>query len=96
MIVALGGRRGFARGRSAARADVVLASGHDDLPRTDAPLVVQVHEAGWFEPGLRAVLDPGFLAHIASHTESAVRAAVRVITPARVPAADLVAAYGLI
>jgi glycosyltransferase involved in cell wall biosynthesis len=94
-IVALGRRRGFARGRSAPRLDVVLASGHDDLPRTDAPLVVQVHEAGWFEPGLRAVLNPEFLAHIASHTESAVRAAVRVITPARVPAADLVAAYGL-
>ncbi len=66
------------------RVDVVLASGHDDLPDTGgAPLVVQVHEAGWFEPALRDTLEPAFLAHIAPRTERAVAVAQAVIVPSR-------------
>jgi glycosyltransferase involved in cell wall biosynthesis len=85
-----------ARQWSRRRPDVVLASGHDDLPDTrGATLVVQVHEAGWFAPELRDTLDPVFLAHIAPRTEHAVKTAATVITPSRVAAADLVAAYGL-
>jgi glycosyltransferase involved in cell wall biosynthesis len=76
--------------------DVVLASGHDDLPATGgAPLVVQVHEAGWFTPALRDTLDPGFLAHIVPRTERAVKTADAVITPSHAAARDIVAAYGL-
>jgi hypothetical protein len=48
------------------RLDVVLASGHDDLPPADVPVVVQVHEAGWSEPELRDSLDNEFLAQIES------------------------------
>jgi len=78
------------------RPHVVLASGHDDLPDTrGAPLVVQVHEAGWFAPELRDTLDPAFLAHIAPRTEHAVKMATAVITPSRAAAAELAAAYGL-
>jgi glycosyltransferase involved in cell wall biosynthesis len=78
------------------RPDVVLASGHDDLPDTrGAPLVVQVHEAGWFAPELRDTLDPAFLAHIAPRTERAVQLADAVIVPSHAGAGDLVAAYGL-
>jgi glycosyltransferase involved in cell wall biosynthesis len=86
------GRRALSRRR---RCDVVLTSGHDELPDTSAPLVVQVHEAGWFAPELRAVLDPGFLAHIAASTERAVQAATRVICPSQAARADLIASYGL-
>ncbi|HEX3832644.1 MAG TPA: glycosyltransferase family 1 protein [Solirubrobacteraceae bacterium] len=83
-------------GRWRRRPDVVLTSGHDDLPDTrGAPLVVQVHEAGWFAPELRGTLDPAFLAHIAPRTEHAVKSATAVITPSRAAATDLAAAYGL-
>lgn len=84
------------RWRRFRRPDVVLASGHDDLPDAGgAPLVVQVHEAGWFAPELRDTLDPGFLAHIAPRTEHAVRTSSAVITPSQAAATDLIAAYGL-
>src|SRR5581483_9915961 len=93
-IVELGGRR-----RSPAlrwgRIDVVLASGHDDLPAATAPLVVQVHEAGWFTPELRDLLGPDFLAHIAPRTERAVHSADRVIAPSQRARLDLIEQYGL-
>ena len=38
------------------------------------PVVVQVHEAGWFDPELRALLDPNFYASIAGVTEKGNRA----------------------
>lgn len=77
------------------RPQVVLASGHAPLPRTRAPLVVQIHEAAWFEPELRALLDPDFLADIERQTQAAVRVAAHVITPSRAAARDVAAAYGL-
>ncbi|MGB9184445.1 MAG: glycosyltransferase, partial [Solirubrobacteraceae bacterium] len=89
-IVPLPVRRAW---RRRLRADVVLCSGHDDFPRTEAPVVAQVHEAGWHQPELRAVLDPAFLAHIAARTERAVRAAAGVIVPSEQARADLLRAY---
>lgn len=77
------------------RPDVVLASGHEDLPATEAPLVAEVHEAGWFEPELRRSLDHRFLAYIAPRTEHAVRVARHVVTLSRAARHDLVMAYGL-
>ena len=78
------------RGRVGRKPDVVLASGHAPLPSTrGVPLVVQVHEAGWFEPGVRELLDPAFLADIEHHTEQAVRVAARVVTPSKVVADDV-------
>lgn len=74
---------------------VVLASGHEDLPPVRVPLVVQIHEAGWFEPALREVLNAEFLEHISSRTESAVRAAAHVIVPSNVARRDVLAAYQL-
>lgn len=93
-IVDLGGRRRWSSSPRR-RVDVVLASGHDDLPTTTAPLVVQVHEAGWFTPELRDLLDAEFLAHIAPRTERAVLAADRVIVPSDRARIDLTAQFGL-
>lgn len=89
-------RDGRPRARAARAApSVVLASGHDDLPRVTVPLVVQVHEAGWFDPVLRTTLNPAFLERIAPYTERAVHAAARVIAPSAAARRDLIAAYGL-
>jgi glycosyltransferase involved in cell wall biosynthesis len=77
------------------RPAVVLASGHEDLPASRAPMVVQVHEAGWFTPELRAQLDPAFLEFIADRTERAVRSASHVITPSSAARRDLISAYTL-
>jgi glycosyltransferase involved in cell wall biosynthesis len=77
------------------RPQVVLASGHEALPDARAPLVVEVHEAGWITPELRSTIDPTFLAHIAQHTEQAVHAAADVITLSASARSDLISAYGL-
>jgi glycosyltransferase involved in cell wall biosynthesis len=73
----------------------VLADGHDAIAPPTAPLVVQVHEAGWSTPELREVLEPDFLAHIAAHTETNVRAAAQVITPSESARRDIVEGYGV-
>jgi glycosyltransferase involved in cell wall biosynthesis len=65
------------------------------LPPAAGPLVVQMHEAGWREPELRATLDPSFYEFISKQTEIAAQAATRVITPSETSRRDLVAAYGL-
>ncbi|MDQ2898158.1 MAG: glycosyltransferase, partial [Actinomycetota bacterium] len=77
------------------RPDVVLCSGHDDLPAARAPLVAQIHEAGWRDPELRAVLSPAFLDHIAPRTEAAAHAGALVITGAQRVAEDLTEAFGV-
>jgi glycosyltransferase involved in cell wall biosynthesis len=88
-------RRDWLRPGAASKADVVLASGHDELPASDAPLVVQVHEAGWFDPELRARINSEFLAHIESRTEAAVGAAAAVITPSQAARQGLLESYGI-
>ncbi len=75
--------------------DVLLASGHASVPRTRRPLVVQVHDAGWFNDELRSTLDPHFLEEIALHTERSVKRADSVITPSEAVARDLASLYGL-
>jgi len=87
-IVAAGPRR-------LRRPDVVLCSGHDNLPLGRAPLVAQIHEAGWRDPELRATLSPAFLEHIAPRTEAATRRARLVLTGAQRVAEDLTAAFGI-
>jgi glycosyltransferase involved in cell wall biosynthesis len=88
----LGARRGLRR----MRCDVVLASGHRDLPRDlDAPLVVQVHEAPWDDAAQRRLLAPEFVAPMRARGEAAVRAACRVLTAARSARREIAAAYGL-
>ena len=95
VVVALPARRRFPGVRQP-RIDVVLADGHNPLPeRIDAPLAVQVHEAGWFEPELRAVLNPEFLAHIERYTGEAVARADAVIAPSRAAAAGVVDGYAV-
>jgi glycosyltransferase involved in cell wall biosynthesis len=94
-IVPLRGPRRRRTVRAPRRLDVLLASGHEELPQPLAPLVVQVHEAGWFEPELRSVLDPRFLASMAPRTEHAVRAASQVICPSEAARRELIAEYGL-
>lgn len=77
------------------RPEVVLADGHAELPRTRRPVVAQIHEAGWFEPELRATLHPAFVAAIEPVTERSARAAAQVITPSRTARDELIARYGL-
>lgn len=89
-IVALDERR-----RPLRRHRVVLANGHDYPPVTRRPLVVEVHEAGWFEPGLRELLAPEFYELIARRTERAIEAAAHVITLSEAARGDLIKAYRL-
>src|SRR4051812_11310959 len=73
---------GESRGRVALRApDVWLADGHSEPTGVGRPLVVQVHEASWLDPELRAHVPEELVAALAPGTEAAVRAAGRVITP---------------
>ncbi len=90
-VVTLAQSRGIRR----SGVDVVLASGHDPVPDADAPVVVQVHECGWFTDELRAVIEPAFLRYIAPQTEQAVAAATHVITPSEAARRDLIASYEL-
>jgi glycosyltransferase involved in cell wall biosynthesis len=81
--------------RLARTPDVILADGHAPLRPASVPLVVQVHEAGWWSPELRSFLDPQFYAEIAARTEAAVRAADHVIAPSGAARRDLVSSYKL-
>jgi glycosyltransferase involved in cell wall biosynthesis len=94
-IVRLDHATGRPRRRFTPRPDVVLADGHAPLPPARVPIVVQVHEAGWFDPQLRELLDPDFRADIERHTEAAVRGAARVITPSEAARTDVITGYGL-
>jgi glycosyltransferase involved in cell wall biosynthesis len=78
LLAALAGRdevRLVSRGR----ADVWIASGHDEPPDAE-PLVVQVFEAPWADPALRDLMHPAFASEIAAATGAAIRAANRVVT----------------
>jgi glycosyltransferase involved in cell wall biosynthesis len=76
------------------RADVWLASGHDPPPGRE-PLVVQVHEAGWADPELRAFLDSTFADGIEANTRAAVELAARVITPSAAARDQVIEVFGL-
>ncbi len=77
------------------RFEVVLASGHEELFSAPGPLVIQVHEAGWFDHRSRDTLDRTFLQRIAAHTEHNVHRAARVITPSESARRDVISGYGL-
>lgn len=83
-------QRGIGRRLRRGGPQVLLADGHEWLPQAPVPVVAYVHEAGWFTPELRAVLDPEFLAHIEPRTLAAMRAADQVIVPSRAVRADLI------
>jgi glycosyltransferase involved in cell wall biosynthesis len=74
---------------------VVLADGHAPLPATSLPLVVQVHEASWFDPTLRELLNREFTEDIARRTATAVSRAAHVITPSQAARRAVAAAYSL-
>lgn len=73
-------RRRFGRGRPAV--DVWLSDcGLGPLP-VDEPVVVQVHEAGWDDPEVRATLDDRFVELVLDgRVAAAARSATCVITP---------------
>lgn len=77
------------------RPQVILADGHAELPASDVPLVIQVHEAAWFDPQLRELLDPPFAQALAGWTASAVQAATAVICPSEVVRRELLGVYRL-
>jgi len=81
-------------GRVRRPVDVVLADGHADLPGR-RPLVAHLHEAGWFNEELRSTFYPEFYTHIAERTETAVRAAGRLITSSAAGARDIAFVYGV-
>lgn len=76
------------------RADVWLASGHDHPP-DGRPLVVDVHEASWRDPSLRAFLHPTFAEELESTLTAALGAAAGVITPSEASRRQLVDHYGV-
>jgi glycosyltransferase involved in cell wall biosynthesis len=88
-LVASGKVRLVGRGR----ADVWLASGHDEPPQ-GRPLVVQVHEVGWREPALRRFLHPAFASQMETATQAALHAATHVITPSEAARRQVIDAYG--
>ena len=91
-VVALGERRGLRR----VRPDVVLASGHRDLPAgVERPLVVQLHEAPWDDPAQRALLAPEFVAPMRARGAAAARAATRLLTAAESARREIAAAYAV-
>jgi glycosyltransferase involved in cell wall biosynthesis len=63
-------------------------------PPDRGPLVVQLHEVGWHEPTLRALLEPAFADHLEALTVAALGAASHVITPSEVARAQVIDAYG--
>jgi hypothetical protein len=64
------------------RADVWLAPATtESVP--GHPLVLQLHEASWHDPELRAYLQPDFAEHLERHTAANLEAAAQVITPSR-------------
>ncbi len=73
---------------------MLLADGHAPVPPTEVPIVVQVHEAGWFDPELRELLDPEFYAAIATETKKAIGRADHVITPSESARRDVINGYG--
>jgi glycosyltransferase involved in cell wall biosynthesis len=75
------------------RADVWLASGHAEPPAV-RPLVVQVFEVAWTDPGVRAMLHPDFTAGIDAVTRASVAAAEHVVTPSAAARDQVIAAYG--
>ena len=76
------------------RADVWLASGHAEPPQ-GRPLVVQVHEIGWRDPELRAILHPDFAAMMEAATGAALTAADRVIVPSQASRRQVLDAHSM-
>jgi glycosyltransferase involved in cell wall biosynthesis len=74
------------------RVDVWLASGHAEPP-DGRPLVIEVHEASWRDPALRAMLHPEFAAQIDATTRLAVAQAAAVITLSEASRAQIADAY---
>lgn len=84
------------RRRRVRHPDAWLADGHRaPPPEVDAPLVVQIHEASWRDPALRAMLDPAFARVLDEGVGAAVARADAVVVPSRAARAELVAAYDL-
>jgi glycosyltransferase involved in cell wall biosynthesis len=75
------------------RVDVVLASGHRELPATSRPLVAQLHEAPWDDPEQAPLLDPSFRTEQRRRGAEAARRAARVLTAAESAAVELRALY---
>jgi glycosyltransferase involved in cell wall biosynthesis len=66
--------------------DVWLGDGHQGPLPVDDPQVLQVHEAGWSTPELRATVGAAFLDHLDTHIGAAVAAGAHIVTPSTVAA----------
>jgi glycosyltransferase involved in cell wall biosynthesis len=60
--------------------DVWLADGHEAPDGLGRPLVIEIHEASWLDPELRAHVPGELVDELVRGTEAAVRAADQVIT----------------
>ena len=78
------------------RPEVWLLDGHADLPDLRGrPFAVQVHEASWHDPELRALASEELLVPLERRVRAAVERASAVIVPSSSAREQLVAAYGL-
>lgn len=75
------------------RTDVWLVDGHGPWQALPGPVVAQVHEASWDEPGTAASVDAGFLASLRERTLPWLERAAVVVVPSAWSAAQ-VAAHG--
>ena len=74
------------------RADVWLSSGHE-MPPDGRPLVAQVHEASWADPGLRHHLHPRFASDLERALDRTMAVAAHVITPSVASRDQVLAAF---
>jgi glycosyltransferase involved in cell wall biosynthesis len=74
--------------------DAWLLDGHQPLPRAREPRVGEIHEAGWQEPELRALIGAEFLAAIEEQVIRTVRSADAVITLSESGRRQLCSSYG--
>jgi glycosyltransferase involved in cell wall biosynthesis len=81
--------------RANASLDVIVADGHHGPVQTERPVLAQVHESSWDEPGTRDRIDPRFRDQIAAATAASVTAATLVVTAAESAKAQIVAAHSI-
>jgi alpha-1,3-rhamnosyl/mannosyltransferase len=79
--------------RERRRPDVWLTDGHRGSLDVREPVVAVIHEASWRVPGLRALIDPAFIAALEEASRAGAEAATRVITASSVARDQVIDAY---
>jgi glycosyltransferase involved in cell wall biosynthesis len=77
------------------RPDVWLINGHSPPPDVDGPAVAVFHEISWHRPDLREQLLPEWAEAHDNAARECMKLATRVLTPSRVSADEVIAAFGV-